>query len=47
MFAKDRYFEMMDAYKRKDKVDLIRMLSVPLYDVFPKYISDSQDEFEG
>jgi len=37
----------MDAYKRKDKVDLIRMLSVPLYDVFSNYTSDSQNEFEG
>lgn len=33
MLAKDRYFEFVDAYKRKDKVDLIRILSVPLYDV--------------
>ena len=33
MFAKDRYFEFLEAYNRKDKVDLIRLLSVPLYDV--------------
>ncbi|CAD8079181.1 unnamed protein product [Paramecium sonneborni] len=33
LFAKNRYFEFLEAYNRKDKVDLIRLLSVPLLDV--------------
>ena len=36
MFAKDRYFELKQAYKRKDKVLLMRILSIPLYDVIEK-----------
>jgi len=33
MFAKDRYFETASAFDRKDKVDLMKYLSTPLYDV--------------
>lgn len=38
MFAKDRYYQLQQAYKRKDKVELMKFLSVPLYDVYTKYI---------
>jgi hypothetical protein len=32
-FAYNRYLEFVSAYKKKDKVDLINILSIPLYDV--------------
>ncbi len=35
--ARDKYHDTMVAYKRKDKVDLMKHLSVPLYDVITKY----------
>ncbi|EAR94558.1 phosphatidylinositol 4-phosphate 5-kinase (macronuclear) [Tetrahymena thermophila SB210] len=32
--ARDKYFDTLTAYKRKDKVDLMKHLSIPLYDIF-------------
>ncbi|KRX06589.1 hypothetical protein PPERSA_13068 [Pseudocohnilembus persalinus] len=31
--AKDKYYDILQAYKRKDKVDLMKYLSIPLYDL--------------
>ncbi|CAD8168505.1 unnamed protein product [Paramecium octaurelia] len=42
LFAKDRYFEFVEAYNRKDKVDLIRLLSVPLYDIVKACLKDNK-----
>ncbi|CAD8074156.1 unnamed protein product [Paramecium sonneborni] len=42
LFAKDRYFEFLEAYNRKDKVDLIRLLSVPLYDIVKVSLKDNK-----
>lgn len=33
-FARDRYYTLQTAFKRKDKVDLMKLLSIPLYDIF-------------
>ena len=38
-FAYNRYLEFVNAHKRKDKVDLINILSIPLYDVIYLLIS--------
>ena len=32
--AKDNYYELLKAYKRKDKVALMKFISIPLNDVF-------------
>lgn len=32
--AKDNYYELLKAYKRKDKVSLMKVLSIPLNDVY-------------
>ena len=32
--AKDNYYELLKAYKRKDKVALMKVLSIPLNDVY-------------
>ncbi|CAK77647.1 unnamed protein product (macronuclear) [Paramecium tetraurelia] len=42
LFAKDRYFEFLETYNRKDKVDLIRLLSVPLYDIVKVSLKDNK-----
>jgi len=31
--ARNQYHKVFEAYKRKDKVDLMRILSVPMFDV--------------
>ena len=34
VLVKDNYYDLLRAYKKKDKVALMQLLSVPLYDVF-------------
>ena len=43
--AREKYHDTLKAYKRKDKIDLMKHLSVPLYDVFEYGWAHKQIEF--
>eukprot|EP01015_Nassula_variabilis_P023309 TRINITY_DN4352_c0_g1_i7.p1 TRINITY_DN4352_c0_g1~~TRINITY_DN4352_c0_g1_i7.p1 ORF type:complete len:168 (-),score=21.29 TRINITY_DN4352_c0_g1_i7:131-634(-) len=40
--AADIYLKVFEAYKRKDKVDLMKYLSIPLYDIFKISIKENK-----
>ena len=40
--ARNQYHKVFEAYKKKDKVDLMKILSVPLFDVILIFFSLSK-----
>jgi len=44
--AREKYHDTLKAYKRKDKIDLMKHLSVPLYDVLEYEYTNRSNLFE-